>query len=182
MAKASSAQTGQRLTITSGVAPRSAGSLQHPAGLAIDLRAYSPVTGAALPNYQSPETFDAYESIAKAMRAAQQGSFPQYDDTFRWGGYFSGGPETYGALDLMHFDVNNPRGYGMAGGSFDTGLTPQMRETWGIDAPTASGPSGPIAVAAAPSPAPARAIMPPDQTRVAFNQPLAPRTPTPNFI
>ena len=87
MAKAASAQTGQRLTITDAIAPRDT-SLQHPAGLAIDLKAYSPVTGKALPNYQTPETFSAYEKIANAMRSAQQGSFPQYNDTFRWGGYF----------------------------------------------------------------------------------------------
>jgi hypothetical protein len=172
MAKAASAQTGQRLTITSGVAPRSAGSLQHPAGVAIDLRAYSPVTGEGLANYQSPETFAAYESVAKAMRAAQQAGFPEYNDTFRWGGYFSGTPETYGALDLMHFDVNNPKGLGMAGGSFETGLTPQMRETWGIDTPTAASPSGPIVVAAAPSPAPApvQSVMAPGG--MAFNSGL----------
>jgi hypothetical protein len=160
MAKAASAQTGQRLTITSGIEPRAAGSLQHPAGVAIDLRAYSPVTGAGLANYQSPETFSQYESVAQAMRAAQQANFPQYKDTFRWGGYFSGGPEKYGALDLMHFDVNNPRGYGMAGGSFESGLTPEMRKTWGITAPTAGTPSGPITVAASPSPVPVRAVMP----------------------
>lgn len=192
MAKAASAQTGQRLTITSGIEPRAAGSLQHPAGLAIDLRAYSPVTGAGLANYQSPETFSQYERVAQAMRAAQQGSFPQYNDTFRWGGYFSGGPETYGALDLMHFDVNNPRGYGMAGGSFETGLTPQMRETWGINAPTSGGPAGPIAVAAAPAPAPAPSPAPasapvqtvptPAQVSMAATPTLPPRTPTPTTL
>ena len=194
MARAASAQTGQRLTITSGVEPRAAGSLQHPAGLAIDLRAYSPVTGAGLANYQSPETFPAYESVAQAMRAAQQASFPQYNDTFRWGGYFSGGPEKYGALDLMHFDVNNPRGYGMAGGSFETGLTPEMRQTWGINAPTVNTPAGPIAVAAAPAPAPAPApspvpvavpvqtTVPPEQVRVAATPTLPPRTPTPTML
>lgn len=194
MARAASAQTGQRLTITSGIEPRAAGSLQHPAGLAIDLRAYSPVTGAGLANYQSPETFSAYEEVAQAMRAAQQANFPQYDDTFRWGGYFSGGPQTYGALDLMHFDVNNPRGYGMAGGSFETGLTPQMRETWGISAPTVNTPAGPIAVAAAPAPAPAPApspapvsvpvqtTVPPEQVRVAATPTLPPRTPTPTTL
>jgi hypothetical protein len=127
MAKAASAQTGQRLTITDAIAHRDT-SLQHPAGLAIDLKAYSPVTGKALPNYQTPETFSAYEKIANAMRSAQQGSFPQYNDTFRWGGYFG----DKNALDLMHFDVNNPKGYGMSGGSWDAGLSPHIAKQYGV--------------------------------------------------
>ena len=127
MAKAASAQTGQRLTITDAIAHRDT-SLQHPAGLAIDLKAYSPVTGKALPNYQTPETFSDYEKIANAMRSAQQGSFPQYNDTFRWGGYFG----DKNALDLMHFDVNNPKGYGMSGGSWDAGLSPDIAKQYGV--------------------------------------------------
>lgn len=190
MAKATSAQTGRRLTITSGVAPRAAGSLQHPAGVAIDLKAYSPVTGKELANYQSPQTFSDYERIAQTMRAVQQQNFPQYNDTFRWGGYFSGVPGTYGALDLMHFDVNNPKGYGMAGGSFEAGLTPEMRQAWGITDPTATMVQKPITVATGPSPAPTlpavpiatapvQAVMP--QTMVAAET-LPPRYSPPGLL
>lgn len=100
---------------------------QHGKHRAIDVRLVDPQTGAELANYQTPETFRTYEELAQEARRVQQEKYPELNNDFRWGGYFSGPPGKYGAADLMHFDLGGLSGLGMAGGSWDTGLTDQQR-------------------------------------------------------
>lgn len=97
----------------------------HGKGMATDIRIIGP-DGRPLPNYQSPESFAAYETLAQAARQVQQEKYPDLDKQFRWGGYFSGDKGKYGALDLMHFDLGGSDKLGMAGGSWDKGLTSQQ--------------------------------------------------------
>lgn len=106
---------------------------QHGRHAATDVRLRDKKTRAALANYQSPETFKAYQDYANLVRAAQQELYPDLDKALRWGGYFSGGKDTYGALDLMHFDLGGGPNLGMAGGSWEGGLTPEQAKIWGLD-------------------------------------------------
>jgi len=98
---------------------------QHGHGKATDIRIIGD-DGKPLPNYQTPETFGAYETLAQAARKIQMEQYPQLDKQFRWGGYFSGGKGKYGAMDLMHFDLGGSDKLGMAGGSWEKGLTEQQ--------------------------------------------------------
>lgn len=110
--------------------------------------------GKPLKDYQNPATFSDYERFAKTARAVQMAKFPNRADNFRWGGYFSGGPKTYGALDLMHFDMGGGPGVGMVGGSWDTGLTPKQAAIWGLQ-PGGGGitpAAGPMPSGGAPTP------------------------------
>lgn len=95
---------------------------QHGRGKATDIRLIGP-NGQALPNYQSPETFAPYEKFAQEARRVQMEQHPELAQAFRWGGYFGGPKGKYGAMDLMHFDLGGTPHLGMAGGSWDTGLT-----------------------------------------------------------
>jgi len=113
------------------------GPRQHGKHAATDVRLRDKKTRAALANYQSPETFGQYEGFAKAARQAQQELYPDLDKQFRWGGYFGGGKDKYGALDLMHFDLGGGPNLGMAGGSWEGGLTPEQAKIWGLPAGTA---------------------------------------------
>lgn len=110
---------------------------QHGRHEATDVRLRDKKTRQALANYQSPETFGQYEGFAKAARKAQQELYPDLDKQFRWGGYFGGGKDKYGALDLMHFDLGGGPNLGMAGGSWEGGLTPEQAKIWGLPAGTA---------------------------------------------
>jgi hypothetical protein len=102
----------------------------HGTGNATDVRIIGP-DGKALKNYQSPETFAAYQNFANHARTVQQERHPELNDSFRWGGYFwDGGPGGYGSLDLMHFDISNKRG--MAGGTWDDGPNKRTRVAYGI--------------------------------------------------
>jgi len=94
---------------------------QHGRGNAVDIALVDPYSGEALPNYQSADTFPQYETFAKRAYEIARRDYPDLADSFRWGGYFGGGKGKYGATDTMHFDVNS--GLGMAGGSFEDGLT-----------------------------------------------------------
>lgn len=94
----------------------------HGKGMATDIRIIGP-DGKPLPNYQTPQTFQTYEQLAQAARQVQMEKYPELADQFRWGGYFGGPKGQYGAMDLMHFDLGGGNGLGMAGGSWENGLT-----------------------------------------------------------
>jgi hypothetical protein len=99
---------------------------QHGRGHATDVQLVDPKTGVALTNYQSPENARAYQQYANAVYNA---ATPEQRQALRWGGYFrDGGPGHYGALDLMHFDINS--GLPMAGGSFQGGFSPEQASLW----------------------------------------------------
>jgi hypothetical protein len=84
---------------------------RHDHGLAADVQLFDD-KGKSLPNYQSPETFRAYESYAQSARRYQTKTYPELNDKFAWGGYFSHGgkPFGYGAADQMHFDLGGHQG------------------------------------------------------------------------
>ena len=112
---------------------------QHGKGRALDVNLIDRKTNQALADYQSPETAKAYQQYANAVYAAAS---PEMKEKLRWGGYFGGGKGDYGALDLMHFDTaGGPGGLGMKGGGWDTGWTPEMLKTWGIEADAMGPPS-----------------------------------------
>lgn len=94
----------------------------HGKGMATDIRIIGP-DGKPLPNYQTPETFQTYEQLAQAARQVQMEQYPELANQFRWGGYFGGPKGQYGSMDLMHFDLGGGNGLGMAGGSWENGLT-----------------------------------------------------------
>jgi hypothetical protein len=99
----------------------------HGRGMATDVALYD-AEGRRLANYQDPRTFRAYERFAQSAKKIQSEKYP--DMPFRWGGYFSGGPGRYGALDTMHFDTGNTS---MGGGSWEGGLSQAQRAIWGAD-------------------------------------------------
>lgn len=99
----------------------------HGRGMAMDVTLHDPQTGKKIPDYQNAAAFRAYEQFAQRARQVQQQIYPDMDKQFRWGGYFSGQRGKYGAADLMHFDVGGSDRLGMAGGSWERGLTPQQR-------------------------------------------------------
>ncbi|HLP67945.1 MAG TPA: phage tail length tape measure family protein, partial [Rhizobium sp.] len=99
----------------------------HGQGLATDVQLTDLATGKMLGNYQDASSFRAYEQFAQVSRQIQMEKYPELADKFRWGGYFSGGPGKYGALDTMHFDLG---GAGMAGGSWAGGLTTAQASLW----------------------------------------------------
>lgn len=120
---------------------------QHGKHNALDVELWK--DGKKLSDYQNPKHFREYEQFAQSARRIQQQLYPELDNAFRWGGYFSG-KKNYGALDLMHFDVGGGKGLGMLGGSWDGGLTNKQRSLWkGIQSEgmagvrQAAGPMGP---------------------------------------
>jgi hypothetical protein len=116
---------GQYYRFTSGVRPNDPGV--HSTGRALDVQIMTPQGGLA--NYQSPETFTAYEQPAQVGRGIQQAVYPELNDSYYWGGYFSGPKGVYGALDLMDRRIGGNR---PAGGSWETGLTQQQASLWGL--------------------------------------------------
>ncbi|MBB3521040.1 hypothetical protein [Rhizobium sp. BK456] len=121
--------TGMTVQAYSGFRPGD--KRQHGSGHATDIRIIGP-DGKEVPNYQSPEAFSAYEALAQAARAIQMRDHPELEKQFRWGGYFSGDKGKYGAMDLMHFDLGGSDKLGMAGGSWDGGLTKDQAAIWGM--------------------------------------------------
>jgi tape measure domain-containing protein len=93
--------------VTGAINPNS----RHDRGLAADVQLFDE-KGKSLPNYQSPATFRAYESYAQAAKRYQTKTYPELNDKFAWGGYFSHGgkPFGYGASDQMHFDLGGKQG------------------------------------------------------------------------
>jgi len=122
-------RTGYKVDAISGYRPGD--PRYHGQGLATDVQLYGP-DGKALGNYQDPANFRQYEQFAQEARRVQMEKYPELNDQFRWGGYFSGQKGEYGALDTMHFDIDKKR-VGMGGGSWENGLNPQMRSYWGAD-------------------------------------------------
>ncbi len=101
----------------------------HPKGTALDVELYDRKTGKALPNYHNnPENFGAYQQFANSVYGKAD---PETQKLLRWGGYFSGGPDKYGALDLMHFDLGGAE-TPMAGGSWAGGLSPEQAKIYNI--------------------------------------------------
>lgn len=120
----------------------------HGKGMAADVRLSDPLTGRVFDNYQNAGDFRVYEQFAQQARLSQMEMFPELQDQFRWGGYFSGGKGKYGALDSMHFDVGGGR-VGMGGGSWENGLNSQMRALWpGVQSVGMGGAANGIDVAA----------------------------------
>lgn len=101
----------------------------HGRGMATDVSLRDLATGRTLANYQDAATFRTYEQFAQVARRVQMEKYPELARAFRWGGYFSGGRGTYGAVDPMHFDLGGER-VGMAGGSWEHGLTARQRALW----------------------------------------------------
>ena len=100
---------------------------------AVDVNLIDRKTGAKVPNYQNAESAQAYQAYANKVYERALQNNPELAQKMRWGGYFSGGKDTYGALDLMHFDVGGgPGGTGMAGGSWEGGFKPDSLKQWGL--------------------------------------------------
>lgn len=116
---------GYRLEAFSGYRPGD--KRFHGKGEATDVRLIDLKTGKEVPNYQDAEGFRAYEQFAQKVRQVQMEKYPELSQNLRWGGYFSGPKGKYGAADLMHFDLGGSPGLGMAGGSWDDGLTSAQR-------------------------------------------------------
>jgi hypothetical protein len=109
-------QFGSQVEVISGMRPGD--PRFHGRGQAMDVQILDQA-GNAIPNYQSGPHFRQYEQFAQTARSVQMAKYPELNDQFRWGGYFSGRPGTYGAMDTMHFDTG---GAGMGGGSWQGGL------------------------------------------------------------
>lgn len=132
--KTTSERYGYNAELISGLRPGD--PRLHGKGMAADIQLFDR-SGKAIPNYQSATGFRDYEVFAQRARLTQQELYPQLNDDFRWGGYFSGPKGKYGSLDTMHFDLG---GHQMAGGAWATGLTTQQRnffpgaQSFGMDA------------------------------------------------
>lgn len=134
IARAAAARSPYNVTVFSGARPgdsRMHGKGISTGGRAIDVVLSDPQTGAEVPNLKSSVGFPIYRDFAMTMRDVQTQIAPSINDSFRWGGGFSG--KGYGAVDLMHFDYGS--GAGMAGlvgdGVEDVwarGLTPTARQ------------------------------------------------------
>jgi muramidase (phage lysozyme) len=127
---------GYRAELYSGFRPGD--TRNHGKGMADDIRIIDK-DGKTLPNYQSPETFRTYEKFAQSARKAQMSLYPDLKDSFRWGGYLTGGAKDpfkgYGASDQMHFDLDGK--HGMGAGSWENGLNNKFKGIFD----TASNPS-----------------------------------------
>ncbi|WP_421579131.1 hypothetical protein [Shinella sp. M31] len=123
--KASQSFPGYKVDAMSGFRPGD--PRFHGKGLATDVQLTDLASGKLLGNYQDAATFGTYERFAQTARAVQMRDYPELADKFRWGGYFGGGKGKYGAVDNMHFDLG---GAGMAGGSWEGGLTSAQRALW----------------------------------------------------
>lgn len=123
---------GLQVKVIAGKEPRNSGF--HPSSKAIDIQLYLP-DGTPIPTgagglksaREAAAGFSAYEQFAKLTRQIQMQYYPELANEFRWGGYFSGGPDRYGSLDTMHFDLG---GSAMAGGSWEGGLSVNQRKLW----------------------------------------------------
>jgi hypothetical protein len=122
---------------------------QHGHGEAIDIQLFDRKTGVALPNNKDAKSAPAYQAFAETLYNDALKNNPDLASKLRWGGYFSGGRDKYGALDLMHFDTAGR--IGMAGGSWGSGWTPEMQKYWGVQ--NAMPASGAAAVPTAAAPA-----------------------------
>lgn len=167
---------------------------RHGKGAALDVSLIDQKTGKAVPNYQDAEAFKTYQQYANQVYRWAQQNDPELAAQLAWGGYFSGGPGKYGALDLMHFDTGGMQ----AGGDWEAGLYPQQAKIWGLDpggglgaATTAQldamrGPQGPVEAAGggagneAGGPVPTTVQHPPNPTVGTGDLPPAMETPVAN--
>jgi hypothetical protein len=108
--------------ITSGHNSRES-TVWHPNGLAVDVQLYK--DGKALPNLQHGPSFRPYEEFAQKAREIQQRDYPALANSFRWGGYFSGGGVP---ADLMHLDLGPTSA--MGGGTWEGGATKAHLSRW----------------------------------------------------
>lgn len=122
--EATAASSPYNVTVFSGLRYGSARGSRHNTGNAVDIVLTDPTTGREIPNSKSSVGFPIYEAFAKKAREYQVANYPSLNNSFRWGGYFSGGKGVYGATDLMHFDIKP--GAAMAGGTWDKGLYPKQ--------------------------------------------------------
>ncbi len=120
MIKAAAAESPYDVILSSGSRPGD--PRQHGKKNAVDIKLVDPATGKVVPNYQSGPSFRIYEKFAQTVKTVAKRDYPKIESKLRWGGYFSGKPGKYGALDLMHFDMAGDK-IGMKGGSFEKGLT-----------------------------------------------------------
>ena len=128
---------------------RSATSQHVPSkGRALDIQLYD-AQGRAIPNYQHAGSFRVYEEFAQTARAIQKREYPELNNKFRWGGYFSGKPPKYGAMDLMHFDLG---GANMGAGSWEHGLNNKWARVWGVGDSVGMGAIGASASRTPPAP------------------------------
>ena len=104
----------------------------HATGNAVDVNLIDRRNGERLTDYQTrdPNVFKAYQDNANAFHTFLEKNYPELAAQHRWGGYFSGGVDTYGAQDIMHHDLGGR--VGMAGGSWAGGLSQQAADTWGL--------------------------------------------------
>lgn len=104
----------------------------HGKGEAVDVKLFDRKTGKAIPNYQDASGFWQYKAFADRVHDEyiKGGGNP---NDLRWGGYFSGPPGKYGALDTMHLDVAGRRGMPMGGGSWGGGPNEEQRRIWNLD-------------------------------------------------
>jgi hypothetical protein len=186
------ARSGMKVEAFSGYRPGD--KRQHGRGKATDIRLIGS-DGKPIPNYQSAKGFAAYQQLANEARRVQMEKNPELAGAFRWGGYFGGGKGKYGALDLMHFDLGGGAGLGMAGGSFEKGLSPQQAKLYGLTAggglgsqpaPQMAGPASAPAPFTPPIPAPkpvqVASLDPSAGLAAAFPQPpQAPPPPSPEM-
>lgn len=120
----SARKQGYNVMITSGKEERTSGTKQHPAGKAVDIQLIDPQTNQVLTN-KGPKQFREYEKFAQVVKSVQEQKYP--DLNLRWGGYFSNRGGRNVPMDLMHFDIMPTA---MGGGSWESGLTPEMRKIY----------------------------------------------------
>jgi len=118
--------------IRSGSEQRAKNGTNHNKGWAVDVTLVDPSTGQKLPDYQDGAAFSAYEQYAQAARVYQQDRYPELENVFRWGGYFSkdGKATGYGAADLMHLDINPNAKGAMALGSWSKGAKQALLDAY----------------------------------------------------
>jgi hypothetical protein len=114
--------------IRSGAEKRSTNGGNHNPGFAVDVTLVDPKTGEKIPDYQNGKSFATYEQFAQAARVYQQANYPELGKDFRWGGYFgsSKGTSGYGAVDLMHLDINPKMRGDTSLGNWETGASQRL--------------------------------------------------------
>ena len=123
------------VAVRSGQEARSRGG-EHPKGNAIDINLIDRRNGERLIDYQTrdPVVFKAYQDFANQYHTFLEKNYPQLAAQHRWGGYFGGDVNKYGAMDLMHHDI---KGGQLPGGTFKGGLTQAQADRWEL--PTGGG-------------------------------------------
>lgn len=87
--------------------------------------------GKALENYQSGEYAAEYQKLQNFGKLAQEKYFPELNNHYAGGMYFSGGGRNrYGELDLMHSDIRGNRG---RLGNWETGFNETAIKRYNID-------------------------------------------------